>query len=150
MGTRIRDGRSGATKQLPWREDASVLDAMDAVVKLHSEGVSMPQVAKRLGIPVSTCYDHWNRGLELRKERVTEAVNDHIAEMYAFLGRLYAELDQAESRSLNKGQILGQIRQTYMDIAKLDGSMIDRKEVKGDLTLLDLLSQVGETTPEGA
>lgn len=148
MGVRIRDGRTGHTKQLPWREDPEVLDAIDRVVEMHSKGISLPRCSQTLGIPIASTYRYWNCALELRKERVTEAVNDHIAELYALLQIHYNELEAADRRSQNKGVILGAIRQTIMDIAKLDGSLVDRKEVKGDLTLLDLLAQAGETPPE--
>jgi hypothetical protein len=106
---------------------------MQEGAKLRSRGLTGPEVALRQGIDLSVVYDDRNRLVELRGEQATAAVDEHIENLRQQQREIVAALEDTDSRSLNVGQLRGLLRAIEMDIAKLDGSLIERREDKVQL-----------------
>lgn len=137
-------GRKPNGQQLPWREDPEIIARMQEVAELRAAGNSLPMVARKLGLAVSTVYEHWDRWLELVRERAESKAGEHVVQLEALKARIVRELDDAGRQSLNRSALIAQLRQVEMDIAKLDGSLVERKEVSGELTLRDLVADLAK------
>lgn len=134
---------------VPWQEDPEILERMQRVADEHAKGISLPKVAHMLHISVKTAYEDWDRTLDLYQERAARRAEDHVGELYAVLRVLNEELKRADRRSLNRGSIAAQIRQTIMDIAKLDGSSKEKVAVEQSSPIAFTLN-IGATDAPGA
>lgn len=146
-----KKGTQGNPGQLPWQEDPDILARMQEGARLRSHGLTAPEIALELGIGRTQVYEDRNRLLELRKEQAVAAADEHIENLRQQAVEVRAALADTDTRSLNVGQLRGLLRQIEMDIAKLDGSLVDRKEVKGEIrTIQSLLSEVPDDGPGSA
>jgi hypothetical protein len=135
----MADGQPNPTKgvqgnpgQLGWQEDPAILARMQEGARLRSHGLTAPEIALKLGIARSMVYEDRNRLLKLRKEEAKDAVQHHIENLQQQAAEIRKALDSTDTRSLNVGQLRGLLRQIEMDCAKLDGSLVERKETKLD------------------
>lgn len=127
--TRSEHGRQG---NLPWQKDQVILDRMQEGAKLRAQGLTGPEIALRQGIDLSVIYDDRKRLLELRKEAAVDAVEEHIENLRQQQREIVQALERLDRRSANVSHLRSLLRQIEMDIAKLDGSLIERKETKVD------------------
>jgi len=125
-----KKGVHGNPGQLPWQEDPDILARMQEGARLRSHGLTAPEIALKLGIGRTQVFEDRNRLLELRKEEAKDAVQHHIENLQQQAAEIRQALASTDTRSLNVGQLRGLLRQIEMDIAKLDGSLIERKETK--------------------
>lgn len=125
-------GTAGRPGALPWDEDGHILERMQEGAKLRSQGLTSPEIAVQLGISRTQVYEDRNRLLALRKEQAVEAVDEHIENLRQQQREIIKALQGTDRRSLNVGQLRGLLRQIEMDVAKLDGSLVERKETKLD------------------
>ena len=135
-----RGARPGEVGQRPWREDPDILKRVEQVWDLSAEGNKPPLIATQLGIALSTVYEDLDRYVELYQERAESKVAERVSNLEALKRRILRQLQSTGSQSLNVGQLLNLLRQVEMDIAKLEGSLVERKEVKGEVTLRDLVA----------
>lgn len=125
-------GVSGRPGSLPWREDPVILGRMRDGQRWRASGLSAPEIAQKLDVHVSVVYEDRNRLIELVKEEAANAVEQHILNLRQQANEIKDALEGTDRRSLNVGQLRGLLRQIEMDIAKLDGSLIERRETKVD------------------
>ena len=125
-----RKGVSGNPGQLPWQEDPEILARMQEGARLRSHGLTAPEIALKLGIGRSVVYEDRERLLELRREEAKDAVQQHIENLQQQAAEIREVLKDTNRQSLNIGQLRSLLRQIEMDIAKLDGSLVERKETK--------------------
>ena len=123
-------GSSGNPGQLPWQEDPDILARMQEGARLRSHGLTAPEIALKLGIGRTQVFEDRKNLLELRKEEAKDAVQHHIENLQQQAAEIREVLKDTNRQSLNVGQLRGLLRQIEMDIAKLDGSLIERKETK--------------------
>jgi DNA-binding transcriptional MerR regulator len=136
--TRGYRGQKGGAHQIPWREDRDILARIAQVRRLRSHGLTVPEIALRLEVSPDTVKDDFNRDKELAAENATDAREEHIGNLRELWRMTHDLLKDTDAKSLNKSALVGQLRQIEMDIAKLDGSQIDRSEVEATLHNGDL------------
>ena|SRR5215472_4325503 len=125
-------GVSGRPGELPWDQDQVILERMQEGARLRSHGLTPPEIGLKLGISRTQVYEDRNRLLELRKQQALSAVDEHIENLRQQALEIRQALEGTDRRSMNVGQLRGLLRQIEMDIAKLDGSLVDRRETKLD------------------
>lgn len=125
---------------LSWRQDQNILGRMRAGWDLMCQGLTRAEIGFRLGISVETVsQDRANMQELFAEERdanadvVRASVEEHITNLRQLWTKVHEMLTSTDRKSLNRGALVGQLRAIEMDIAKLDGSLVERKEVKGDL-----------------
>jgi hypothetical protein len=144
--TRSESGRPG---NLPWQKDQLILDRMQEGAKLRAQGLTGPEIALRQGIDLSVIYDDRKRLLELRKEAGIDATDEHIENLRQQQREAHGDLERTDFRSVNRASLRSLIRQYEIDIAKLDGSYVERKEVKGEIrTVQSLLNTLEGNGPD--
>lgn len=130
MAIKRRSQKSGRLSVVPWREDPEILGRLEQVARAMAGGKSMAHAARELGMPYTSLVEDWHRILELQAERAPNALNEHIASLRQQQQDIIAALEGTDKRSLNVGQLRSLLRQIEMDIAKLDGSLVERRESK--------------------
>ena len=123
-------GQRGKPGQVPWREDKAILDRMEEVADLRMGGKSYPAIALALSVSLATAHADWQRWKELYAERVEDRTEEHVANLEALKRKVLALIDDTANNSLNKSALVAQLRAIEMDMAKLDGSLVERKETK--------------------
>src|SRR5579863_356494 len=126
-------GQKGGAHTLPWRENRDILARIATVRRLKSQGLSNPEIALRLNVNAATVWEDTQRDKELAAESVTDAREEHIGNLRELWRMTHDLLKDTDAKSLNKSALVGQLRQIEMDIAKLDGSQVDRSEVEATL-----------------
>lgn len=135
-------GESGRPGQLPWQQDPEILQRIRRVVELRSNGRTLAEVAAELDVSLETAKADWARLKELRKEEAVDALEQHIETLQRLKAQLHAELDrlvvytdregdERVSDRQERARIYESIRKVEMDIARLDGSLVERKELTG-------------------
>ena len=139
-----KKGVQGNPGQVPWQEDPDILARMQEGARLRAQGLTGAEIALRQGIGRTQVYEDRKNLLELRKEQALAASDEHIENLrqrIAELDRIGQQvkqmLDDTDQRSLNRGALAAQLRQIEkdkasieMDIAKLDGSLVEKRETK--------------------
>jgi len=126
-------GQKGGSHQIPWRDDREILARIGQVRRLKSQGLTAPEIALRLNVSRETVFSDLQRDRELAAESATDAREEHLANLRELWRHTYELLAQTGNQSLNKSALVGQLRQIEMDIAKLDGSLVDRTLVEATL-----------------
>ncbi len=126
-------GQKGGSHTLPWRQDREILARIAQVRRLKSHGLNVPEIALRLEVSTETVYADLVRDRELAAENVTDAREEHLTNLRELWQQTHELLEATGNQSLNKSALVGQLRQIEMDIAKLDGSLVDRSMVEATL-----------------
>lgn len=124
-------GERGRTGQRPWQEDPAILERMQEGAKLRSQGQTAPEIALLQKVHISVVYEDRKRLLELRTSEAKEALEEHIENLRQQQREVIQTLSKTDRRSVNVAPLHGLLRQIEMDIAKLDGSLVDRREISG-------------------
>lgn len=158
--TGIARGTRGRRRSLRWDSDPEVLGRMASGERLRAQGLTRAEIAVHLAVSQHTVSKDLARLIDSRRAAGFEAVDDHIASLMALKRRAWEMLEsgpvlvpytdpsgktkykEVEDRSA----LLAQLRSIEMDIAKLDGSLVQRTEVKGVVSLLDIVRAASDGT----
>ena len=126
-------GQKGGAHTLPWRENHEILARIPQVRRLKAKGLTMFEVGQRLGISEETVKLDLGRDKELAAENASDAREEHIGNLRELWRQTHELLEATGNQSLNKSALVGQLRQIETDIAKLDGSFVERSSVEATL-----------------
>lgn len=130
---------------------------------MRAKRLTRPEIALIQGVSIETVKEDRARLLELRKSEAVGAVDAHIEQLQALADQIQAKLDGGPVEVVRTGptgkeytvevedraQLLRELRQIEMDIAKLDGSLVERREDKHEISnLADLVKSVASDRTE--
>jgi hypothetical protein len=151
-GTHARHGTLG------WRDDPEIMDRIAEVGRLKAKGWYHHEIARKVGISTQTVTTDWQRVLILKREQAIEPLNQHIDNLRELARLIHEKIDggpvlvtktapngkEFTVEVEDRAQLVAQLRQVEMDLAKLDGSLIERKELQGIVTLLDAVKEMAK------
>lgn len=127
-----RRGQSGRPGSRPWHEDPEILARIERVGRLKAAGHTNPTIAIQTGTSVETVKADWAHLRELRRESAVSALEEHLENLRSIKQMIHGLIEDTDNRSLNIGQLVSQLRQIELDIAKLDGSYVQRTELSAN------------------
>jgi hypothetical protein len=128
-------GQKGGSHTIAWRQDQVILARIGQVRELRARKLTYLEIAATLEISADTVKEDLSRGIELAKDEAADALQIHLDALNQLAREIRSRLEATGNQSLNVGQLYGQLRQIEMDIAKLDGSLIDRQRLDVEATL---------------
>jgi hypothetical protein len=114
-----------------WRRNPRILKRMRDVERLRFEGLNIPEISERTGIPTTTVENDLIRLAQLWQDHLNKSQEEHRAQLLAELDDVRARTLQTARYSRSPATHHNVARQSTMDKAKLLNLLIERQEVSG-------------------